>query len=339
MIGLFPAIALSIASLEAPLGRRQLVAQTALYSSALLGLRAAPSHATVAFDMTRYGDRELQIATINRLKQAVRDMVRAEPELVSTFFELALLDALDYQRLGGAGGLDGSVRFSKFSSPSLSRGVAAVDSLQRALVAKTEVTYADMLAYAGGQSIEIIGGNRVLVQLGRDDAQPSAKQIPALDWSPAGLDGVRAALQGAGLGSRELVLLGAGLGVLRQAAQTAKPSAEDELSADMDDEKAEELAGYAEPSAKPKALGVDVRMASGLQGVDAVGTFGAAYLQRLLKSGAAEGDKVGAMLLSDTELRALLAKYADKPALFGKDLAEAYASLTTLGKFTSTRNS
>ena len=53
------------------IGRRQLLANAALSTSALLPL---PARATVAFDMSRYGDRELQVATLNRLKQAVRDL-------------------------------------------------------------------------------------------------------------------------------------------------------------------------------------------------------------------------------------------------------------------------
>jgi hypothetical protein len=146
---------------SAALGRRQLLTQGALCGSALLA-SSCPSHATVAFDMTRYGDRELQIATINRLKQRVRDSCRASPELVPSFFELAIADALDYDRLkGGAGGLDGSIRYAKLLPPPLASGLAEVDRLQRLLVAQTEVTFADMLAYAGGQSIEVVSGVKV----------------------------------------------------------------------------------------------------------------------------------------------------------------------------------
>lgn len=319
--------------------RRQLLAHAASWTL----LHPLISRATVPFDMARYGDRELQVATLNRLKQAVRDAASAEPELIPAFFELAVADALDFRRSSSAGGLDGSVRFLASSSPSLTKAVAAVDKLQRALVAQTEVTYADMLAYSGGQAIEIVGGPRVLVQLGRDDASSAGGSgggagTPLLDLGAGNLQDVRAVFSAAGLGSRELVLLAGTLGVLRDVARNAKPAKEETFSADEDDETTSKLAGYAEPEKGKGALGIDVRMRK----LDSVGgaPFGSAYLALLAKSDAGGSDPIGAMLLSDPELRAIVGKYAsEKPAQFGKDAAELYQTITTLGKVTSTRNS
>ncbi|KAJ1638144.1 heme peroxidase [Pavlovales sp. CCMP2436] len=325
----------------ARLGRRQLLAGTAAFaSSGLLTLR--PGVATVAFDMSRYGDREIQVAALNQLKQTVRDAARAEPALIPGLFELAVADGLDYLTARGAGGLDGSVRFAKPSDPALAAALATVATLQRKLVARTEVTFADMLAYSGGQALEIVGGPRVLVQLGRDDAQaggaPPATTL--ISWSPSGLAQLKSTLAAAGLGSRELVLLGGALGSLRMAASSAKVSGAETFSADEDEETTAELAGYAEPEGKSKGA-VEVRL-PGLdfkKGVDTGAPFGSAYLKALVTSGASPADPIGVMLMSEPELAAFVRKYADTPAAFGKEVAQVYQTLTTLGKVTSTRNS
>lgn len=317
--------------------RRGAVTFGALCASTFLS-PVAPATAKVAFDMTRYGDRELQIATQNRLKQSLRDAAQEDPTLVPAFYELAVLDAIDYSRNTGDGGLNGSVRKAKLTSPVLKKAVDKLVELQKVLSRQTEVTFADILAYAGAQAVEVAGGPKVSVQLGRED-NPGADgaEVQSIDAMDAAA--LRAAFSSAGLGAREIVLIGGSLGAIRRATQAAKPKKMDMMSADEDEEEIEALAGYAEPDKSYKALGMDVRLQGALVGIDGKSAFGPAYLADLVRSGAKADDRVGALIAEDSDLRALAARYAGNANGFSKEVVEVYQQVTTLGKFTSTRNS
>jgi len=87
-------------------------------------------------------------------------------------------------------------------------------------------------------------------------------------------------------------------------------------------------------------VSVDVRFQGGLDSLDPKFAFSATYLAELARNGADRADDaLGALIADEEDLRPLAAKYGSNPTGFSKDLVEAYQELTTLGKYTSTRNS
>lgn len=322
----------------APLSRRQLLLSSACAST--VAISAPPrAHASVNFDMSRYGDRELQVATLNRLKQSIRNAAAAEPQLLPGFLEAALSDALQYRRADASGGLDGSVRFDKLGGDA-ERAVVVLKGIQTELQRQTEVTFADLVAYAGAQAIEVVGGPKIPVQLGREDATAKAA-TPALDWSALSGADLRAAFTDAGLSSRELVLMAGALGAVRRAARATKARKPDTFSADADDLDDPDASGYIEPTTSfldVKPVAIDVRRGVAGVAVDAAAAQPLEYLKALASASSAPADDaIGQALLSDEEWRALVAKYATNQKGFMKDVGETYQALTLLGKKTNTR--
>lgn len=301
-------------------------------------LMAGPGIASskVYYEMERYGDRELQVATLNRLKQSVRDAVAADPSLLPVFYELAVGDALSFEQSTGNGGLDGSIQFSKTLPPEARRGVDKLLSIRSALMRQTEVTFADLLAYAGSQAVEAVRGPKIPVQLGREDATASDADDAAA-WAMMDADQIRVTFARSGLGPREAAVALATSATLRVASAAARARQADTFNADEDAEASEELAGYVEPDTKYNALGVDVRLQDGVGAIETARPFDARYVADL-----ADGrppDAVGQVLLSDEALRSVIVKYAGKPGPFFQDVAQTYDALTLLGRTTITRNS
>jgi hypothetical protein len=69
------------------------------------------SRASVAFDPDRYGDKELKIATVNKLKQKLRNAIAADLSLAVPFLRLAINDGVGYDAASDDGGPDGSVQY------------------------------------------------------------------------------------------------------------------------------------------------------------------------------------------------------------------------------------
>ena len=63
---------------------------------------SSPAAASVAFDPDRYGDKELKIATVNKLKQKLRNAIAGDLTLAVPFVRLAINDGR-----AGRGGTDG----------------------------------------------------------------------------------------------------------------------------------------------------------------------------------------------------------------------------------------
>eukprot|EP00957_Ditylum_brightwellii_P110213 8406652-Ditylum_brightwellii.AAC.1 len=53
-----------------------------------------PSMAVVYVDPDVYGDKELKVATVNKLRQNIRDAINQDPQLAPLFLKVALQDAL-----------------------------------------------------------------------------------------------------------------------------------------------------------------------------------------------------------------------------------------------------
>jgi hypothetical protein len=68
----------------------------AAVSSAAVALAVAPSEATVYFEIDRYGDKELKLGTVSKIRQAWRNKMLESPELAPAILSLAITDALGY---------------------------------------------------------------------------------------------------------------------------------------------------------------------------------------------------------------------------------------------------
>lgn len=67
-------------------------------------LSTSPARASVAFDPDRYGDKELKIATVNKLKQKLRNAIAGDLSLAVAFVRLAINDDKDPGEEGKKGG-------------------------------------------------------------------------------------------------------------------------------------------------------------------------------------------------------------------------------------------
>ena len=105
---------LSDKKLYAPVSRRRIlnIAFTACSSVTFSGLvLSQPSSASAAvyMDPDRYGDKELKSATVNKLRQTIRDALLQDPRLAPCLLKIAILDALTYNAATTEGGPDGAI--------------------------------------------------------------------------------------------------------------------------------------------------------------------------------------------------------------------------------------
>ena len=79
--------------------RRQLIQKAFVATAAASSVSfASPSEtlAAVYVDPDRYGDKELKSATVNRLRQTIRDALLSDPKLAPCLLKIAIYDALTY---------------------------------------------------------------------------------------------------------------------------------------------------------------------------------------------------------------------------------------------------
>ena len=77
------------------------------------------------------------------------------------------------------------------SSKGLDRAAKVVKLVHSDLARTTEITYADVVAFAGAAAIEAVGGQKVTVQLGRDNAKKAEPEgaREGFDWEAPTLAG------------------------------------------------------------------------------------------------------------------------------------------------------
>ena len=312
-------------------------------------------HSAIAvnFDPDRYGDKELKVATINKITQKIRNELGKDLSLLVPLFQLSLADALSYQKSDGSGGIDGSILYEldRPSSAGLQKAAALIENCHAELARTTEISYADIIAFGGASAIEVIGGPKVKVQIGRADtkeAEPEAARA-GFSWQSPTLDGLRKLGKGCDLSGAELVALVGTLGTLELA---ARPMPEF-LSAEEDDEDidpdgkaaaAEVGGGYADTmygKAKNKAgskfgdanylrdqkLSVDVR-------VQKIGNqaFDTTYFASLLdKKRAAPLSPLESAILADKELKKSVEEFSKSKQKFRETVRSTYGRLQVLG--------
>ncbi|CAM9637454.1 unnamed protein product [Choristocarpus tenellus] len=128
-----------------------------------------PTPAAVYLETERYGDKELKIATVNKLKQQLRNKMVKDPALAPSFLKVAISDALGYDVKAQTGGPDGSVAFEmdRPENKDLKQVLEATMSIKASLQRTNEISLADVIAFGGAEAIEAVGGPRLSVQIGR----------------------------------------------------------------------------------------------------------------------------------------------------------------------------
>lgn len=210
----------------------KLAAGAALFSS--LGL-PVKTDATVFFDTERYGDKELKVAFINKVKQQFRALYEKKPELLPMVVRVAMTDCLTFDKASGAGGGDGTIMSRKDQYPELKPALDEIARIQEELKRQIEVSASDIIAFGGSVALEATGeqapflpvltqwllltlpsesgGPRLIIQLGRADGKkPAETPVSGMDtWNKGD---ALAAVERSGMGPKEAVLFAGMLGSL-----------------------------------------------------------------------------------------------------------------------------
>jgi len=324
----------------------------------------APSAAGAAvfFDTERYGDKELKVSLLNKIKQQLRALYEKKPNLLVPMFRIAMIDALTYNQASGEGGMDGSVvkLLADADAPAVVAALAEINRIYKELGRQTQITYADVIAYSGAVAIEATGGPRTIIQLGRTDGKYADGQIPpsGMDkWDEAAptAEGVMAAFQFSGLTAKDAVLMCGTLGALELASSkmaeaiASKVPCNPELEDCTDDEEGyyglyspvtivsetkKEFGKNRGATAVNSNTGFDSARIAGLAG-DA--KFGNQFLV-LAASGKSE-NALAQALMANAQTKKVVMEYGDarKSKDFAKDAEKLYVKMTELGRSNTSR--
>mmetsp|Transcript_1982 Transcript_1982/g.2653 ORF Transcript_1982/g.2653 Transcript_1982/m.2653 type:complete len:352 (+) Transcript_1982:68-1123(+) len=299
--------------------RRHFISAGILGISSVL-LSPSRSNAKVYFEIEKYGDKELKIATINKLKQNLRNVMGKDPSLIPEFFKLALLDGLGYDVKTNAGGLDGAVDLK--DNPDLQKALDEVLQIKRKLQRTNELSLADIIAFAGAEAVETVGGPRIVVQLGRNDNN----NIPeGFSFSEISIE----TFKKAGLGAREACLLLAALGELEFLSQKAIQS----MVVEEEDEDDYGIDGPDGTADIPGTFGGAADIYGKMIGKD---KFGTAFLEASVKGKI--NTPISKAILGDELMKPYAQKYAGNKGAFVKDVNEAYSKFSLLGSTFINRN-
>eukprot|EP00287_Rhodomonas_sp_CCMP768_P005507 CAMPEP_0196724360 /NCGR_PEP_ID=MMETSP1091-20130531/6244_1 /TAXON_ID=302021 /ORGANISM="Rhodomonas sp., Strain CCMP768" /LENGTH=337 /DNA_ID=CAMNT_0042066469 /DNA_START=147 /DNA_END=1160 /DNA_ORIENTATION=- len=311
-----------------------------------------PVEASVFFDTEKYGDKELKVAAINKVKQQFRALYEKKPEMLPLMVRVAMTDCLTFDKSTGQGGGDGSIVKMADKYPDLKPALAEVVRIKDELQRQIEVSAADIIAFGGGVAIEATGGPRVIVQLGRTDGKKEQPPSGMAAWDQGDVIG---ALSRSGLGAKEAVLYAGMLGSMETAATAMTEAIKNKVECDASDpdctsdeegyyglyspvtivsETKKEFGKNRGASAVNSNVGFDSARIAGLAG-DA--KFSNSYLVSLA-SGKAE-DAVGKALLANKETKELVMEYGKKGnnRKFQKDAEQAFVALVELGRSNTSR--
>ena len=302
------------------------------------------AEAAVDFDIDRFGDKELKVSTINRVKQNLRNALAEQPELLGPFVLLALHDGLTFNTETNEGGPNGSLRFEG----DWSQNQELADAMQvmheiRALQ-REQMSYADTCCFAGAVAVEITGGPRIRIQLGREDAKEKDPVGRSDGLAPEkSADDLMAAYQQSGLGAKEAVLFHGAFGSLSDIARTRLEKLKKQKELDAEDEDVEDeeeilddkaSLQYGRISGKRGKKG-PVLVSSNVSALTLGGAkFSNDYLKFMLdaekkkKDNLSERDK---KMLAHREMRDNISKYANNNKQFISDFADAFEKVSLLG--------
>ncbi len=291
------------------------------------------SNAKVYFDTDTYGDKELKIATVNRIKQKLRNAILQDNSLAPGLFMLSINDALGYTLNTTEGGPDGSIQYEmdREENKGLEKALACVKQIKSELQRTNSVSLADIVAFGGGEALETVGCPRVIVQVGRVDAKiaNTGSTMVSFNNLANNKDSFKTAFSDSGLGPKEIALLGGALGEISRITQeTAEANAKKSSSEDDDDDEFEPTPFV------PSTFGAESAKYGARMGK---GDFGSKYLASCIKGSKDSG--LNEVLSSNTEVKEFVKKYGTNEKAFKEDVVEAYLKLTLLGQIYSTRNS
>ncbi|KAA8496679.1 L-ascorbate peroxidase 2, cytosolic [Porphyridium purpureum] len=321
--------------------REVLHAASAMALAAAVGatnLLPRAAQAAVFVDTEKYGDKEMKVSEINRIKQGFRNLLSEGPELLASVMALAIHDSLTYSKTTGNGGPNGSLAYELdlAYNANVKEAAEAVDSI-RARVKDASV--ADLYAFGGAVVSEIVGGPRIVIQLGREDVK-QADPVEAGDMDGLG-SGASApqikytfAKSGLNAAASAVVYHGA-YGVLQSIGQKNAEAKKSMAGGDDDEDAAYEEGDLTYGKVTKKTRGA-VLVETNVATLKLPGTkFDNSYLKELLalkkKGDLSELSARDKAMLDDPELFAELQKYAANSKLFVNDFADLYEKCTMLG--------
>lgn len=291
------------------------------------------------------------------MKQNVRNVLTQKPELLPYFFTLTLHDALTFNPVTLDGGPNGSLRLELERPENAALKVAADEIAAIRTLQRQDMSFADTCAFAGAVAVEVTGGPRIVVQLGREDA-PDPDVVSgdgsALYTGDATAAQLRQAFEHAGLdGSRDVVLFHGAVGSLNDIGQTRAAKLRESAISDDDDEEEDDdvtskddvtygkVQASGEPGGSRKRRGaVLVETNVSLLTLGGQKKFGNDYLKAMLKAAKDESSssssdsklsKRDRELLNDKEMREMVQRYADNNGRFVNDMADLYQKVSLLG--------
>lgn len=271
----------------------------------------------------------------------MRNVLALKPELLPYFFTLTLYDGLTFNPKTNEGGPNGSLRLEldREVNKDLIEACDTIKSIQK--LQRQTMSFADTCAFAGAVAVEVTGGPRIVVQLGREDAiEEDPASISSFYVPDASAADLKAVFDAAGLeGARDAVLFHGAVGFLNDVGQSRaaklRESAiddEDEDDADMD---ADAIADrddvtYGRVQSKKRgAVLVETNVSLLTLGGE---KFSNSYLKALLKAkDKSQLSKRDIVILDDKEMHAQVQKYADNNSKFVNDVADLYQKVSLLG--------
>lgn len=288
-----------------------------------------------------YGDKELKIATTNKIKQKLRNAILADNSIAPLFLQLAINDALGYDASSLAGGPDGSVglfEMDRDMNKDLSRAVDVIKGIMGELKRTNTVGFADLVSFAGAEALETSGCERIIVQVGRFDATGANPKTTGVNWSaPGSPEEVLNSFHSSGLDAKDTVLLLGALGEMKRIVKETADATSNGNKDDDDDDDADEADSW--QTNVPSTFGNRSQIYGKQLGKH---DFGNKYFASLLKQGPRPDDSLGKALLADAKTKQFVQKYASQTggeSAFLIDLPIAYNKMTILGQAFTTRNS
>lgn len=272
------------------------------------------------------------MSAINKVKQNVRNVLTQKPELLPYFFSLTLFDALTFDAATGDGGPNGSLRLEMVRSENAGLREACEEIIMIQSLQRQDMSFADTCAFAGAVAIEVTGGPRIVIQLGREDAATADAATAGSMKYVAGASAadLREAFLAAGLdGGRDAVLFHGAIGSLndigQSRAQQKVGEEADEEDVDLDDVTYGKVSGKGKRGAVLVESNVSLLTLGGQK-------FSNSYLKAIVKakdrSGLSQRDVA---ILEDGEMRGHAEAYAANNGKFVNDVADLYQKVSLLG--------
>ena len=275
-------------------------------------------NAKTYFDTDVYGDKELKIATLNKMKQKLRNAIQENPLLAPKFLQLSIIDALGYDFKSEDGGPDGSIKFEleKEENKDLIEASNVLEKIRNDLKRTNTVGYADLVSFGGGEALESCGCPRTTVQVGRFDSKGPNKKVFNFN------DNTAESFYQAGLEPKDVALLIGALGEVQRIAQATVDFRANKKSNDEDEDEDDNWQGNV-----PSTFGRrDEIYGKKLE----INDFGSKFLNSVLKG---KSDlKYSSCLTDDSKVKVFTSKYATNDKAFKEDVVAAYLKLTNLGE-------